>query len=164
MLKFKKGELVLHRFFGTGTITGTQTVELRGTSQLYYVIELVTGGTLMVPLQEADEARLHPLISPEMIVDVLSTAPQELADNVSVRRDDLDANINRGDPTRVTEMLRDLTWRDQSNDLSQADKDHVKQAKRLLTSLLVAQPDLDARGAARRLDAMLERTIGAWNA
>ena len=63
-----------------------------------------------------------------------------------------------------TEMLRDLTWRDQSKDLSQADKDHVKRAKKLLTSLLVAQPDLDARGASRRLDAMLKQTIGAWNA
>ena len=147
-----------------GTITGTQTVDLSGTSQLYYVIELITGGTLMVPLQAADEARLHPLISPEMMVDVLSTAPQELADNVSVRRDDLDAKINLGDPTRVTEMLRDLIWRDHLTDLSLADRGHVKQAKRLLTSLLVAQPDLDARGASLRLEAMLEQATGAWNA
>jgi hypothetical protein len=40
-----------------------------------------------------------------------------------------------------------LRWRSRRYS-SQADKVHVKQAKKLLTSVLVAQPDLDARGAA----------------
>ena len=164
MLKFKKGELVLHPYFGAGTIIGTQTVELSGSSRLYYVLELITGGRLMVPLQEAEEARLHSPISPQMMLDVLSAAPQELADDVSQRRDDLEANISHGDPTRVTEMLRDLTWRDQSNKLSMVEKEHMKKAKKQLTSLLVAQPDLDAWQAPRRLEAMLKQAIEAWNA
>jgi CarD family transcriptional regulator len=164
MLKFKTGDLVYHSFHGTGTITGTQTLDTSGTERLYYIVDLVIGQVLMIPIQEAEEAHLHSPTSSETLIDILSATPEELADDFRHRREHLEGKINSGKPEWVCEALRDLAWRENTAQLSRGDRTLMVTAKKLLSNALVTQPDLDIREASQRLEIMLARTTLAWKA
>jgi CarD family transcriptional regulator len=162
MLKFEKGDTVYHSFFGTGTITSTQKLDLGGTERLYYVVKLAIGEVLMIPIKEAEEARLHTPISPEAIISILSATPEKLADDYRQRREVLETKINSGNPAQVSEAVRDLAWREHTSKLSNGDKTLMGSAKTLLSNVLVNQPDLDIREASQRLEAILKQTALAW--
>lgn len=162
MLKFKKGDLVYHPFYGTGTITGIQSLEMSGTEQLYYIIDLAIGEVLMIPIKEAEEAYLYSPMSTEKISDILSATPEELADDFRHRREYLEGKINSGNPERVCEALRDLAWRENTAHLSRGDRALMLTAKKIVSNALVKQPDLDIREASQRLEGILARTTLAW--
>jgi CarD family transcriptional regulator len=163
MLKFKKGDLVFHPFYGTGTITGIQSLEMSGAEQPYYIIDLAIGEVLMIPIKEAEDAQLHSPTSSEKISDILSATPEELADDFRHRREYLEGKINSGNPEWVCEALRDLAWRENTAQLSRGDKALMVTAKKLLSNALVRQPDLDVREASQRLEVILEQSTLAWN-
>ncbi len=148
MLKFEKGETVYHSFLGTGTITSIHNVDLGGTER-------------MIPVKEAEEARLHTPTSPEAIISILSATPEKLTDDFRQRRESLEAKINSGNPTQVGEAVRDLAWREHTAQLSRGDKNLMSSAKTLLSNILV-KPDLDIREASQRLEAILKQTTLAW--
>lgn len=162
MLKFKQGDLVYHHFYGTGTITGTQTFDMGGTERPYYIVDLVIGEVLMIPIKEAEEAQLHTPTSSETVTAVLSAAPEELADDFRRRREHLEGKINSGDPESVCEALRDLAWRESTTQLSRGDRNLMGTAKKLLSNVLVRQPDMDIQEASQRLDGILARATLAW--
>jgi CarD family transcriptional regulator len=164
MLKFEKGDTVYHSFLGTGTITSIQKLDLGGTERLYYVVKLAIGEVLMIPIKEAEEARLHTPISQEAIISILSATPETLTDDYRKRRELLEAKINSGNPAQVSEAVRDLAWRAHTAKLSNGDKNLMGSAKTLLSNILVKQPDLDIREASHRLEAILKQTTLAWKA
>jgi CarD family transcriptional regulator len=163
MLKFKKGDLVYHPFYGTGSIAGTRTLEMSGTERLYYIVDLANGEVLMIPIKEAEDSHLHSPLSSEMISDILSATPEELADDFRRRREHLEGKINSGNPERVCEALRDLAWRENTAHLSRGDKTLMASAKKLLSNVLVRQPDLDIREASQLLESILTRSTLAWD-
>jgi RNA polymerase-interacting CarD/CdnL/TRCF family regulator len=116
----------------------------------------------MVPIKEAEDARLHAPIRPEAIISTLTATPEKLADDYRQRRELLEAKINSGDPTQVSEAVRDLAWRRHTAQLSNGDQTLMSSAKTLLTNILVKQPDLDIREASQRLEAILEQLTLAW--
>jgi CarD family transcriptional regulator len=158
MLKFKKGDLVYHPLYGTGTITGTQTLEVSGTERLYYIVNLAIGEVLMIPIESDEEAHLHQPLSSETVIDILSATPEELADDFRHRRAYLEGKINSGNPESICEALRDLAWREHTAQLSNGDKTLMNKAKTLLSNILVKQPDLNIREASQRLETILEQT------
>lgn len=158
MLKFKKGDLVYHPFYGTGTITGIETLEMSGTERLYYIVNLAIGEVLMIPIERDEEAHLHPPMSSETVIDILSATPEELADDFRHRREYLEGKINSGNPEWICEALRDLAWRENTADLSGGDRTLMSKAKTLLSNILVKQPDLDIREASQRLEIILKQT------
>ena len=164
MPRFEKGDLVYHSFYGTGIITSIQTLDLSGVERLYYVVELAIGEVLMIPIEETEEARLHPLISQDVIIDVLSATPEKLADDARQRREHIESKVNGGDPKQVAEALRDLIWREHTANLSNGDRKLMLNARKLLTNILVIQPDLDTQEAAQRLEAILEQATLTWKA
>ena len=117
----------------------------------------------MIPIKEDEEAHLHPPMNSEKIIDILSATPEELADDFRQRREHLEAKISSGNPTQVSEVVRDLTWREHTAQLSTGDKTLMSKAKTLLSNILV-KPDLDIRDASQRLEAILKQTALAWAA
>jgi RNA polymerase-interacting CarD/CdnL/TRCF family regulator len=162
MPKFRKGDLVYHSFYGTGIITSTQRLDLSGAERLYYVVELTIGEVLMIPIKETGEARLHPPVSPEAISDILFATPEELSDDFRQRRKHIEEKVNSGDPTQIAEVLRDLAWREHTAQLSRGDRGLMRSTKKLLTNILVMQPDLGIWEASRRLETILEQIILVW--
>ena len=162
MLKFEKGDLVYHPFYGTGIITGIQTLEVSGAEQLYYIVDLAIGDVLMIPIKEAEEAHLHSPMSTESIIAILFATPMELADDFRHRREHLEGKINSGNPAWVCEALRDLTWRENTRHLSSGDRRLMVAAKKIVSNVLVRLPDRDIREASQLLESILTRSALAW--
>lgn len=156
---FKKGNLVLHRCYGVGTVVDIQRMRITANEQIYYVIELAAGGRLLFPAEQAGQLGLSALVSSEAIIHVLSDAPQSLSDDFRLRKTDIDQKMGSGDPLRVAEVLRDLTWRGRATKLSGGDLKLKCDAHKFLSSLLAAQPGSDTLSAPERLDATLKQAI-----
>lgn len=162
MPKFETGDTVYHATHGTGTITDIQTLDVAGTKQLYYVINLAIGEVLMIPVEETEEARLHRPLSAKVITRILTATPEELADDYRQRRHVLETKINSGDPKEVSEAVRDLTWREHTTQLSNGDKKLLMNAKSLLANVLVGEPELDMHAASKHLEDILKEAAQKW--
>jgi CarD family transcriptional regulator len=156
---FKKGNLVLHRCYGVGTVVDVQKIRVTADEQIYYIIDLAAGGRLLFPAKQAEQLGLSPLVSPEAIIHVLLDAPESLADDSRLRKTDMDQKMGSGDPLRVAEVLRDLTWRGRDAKLSSGDLKLKCEAHKFLSSVLAAQPGSDTLPAPERLDVTLKQAI-----
>ena len=156
---FKKGDLVLHRRHGAGTVIDTRRMQVTADEQVYYVIDLVVGERLLIPAKQSEQLGLSEIVSPEVIIDVLSDTPQELEDDFRLRQTEMERKIDSGDPLRVGEALRDLTWRGQTTKPSSGDIKLMDKAHKFLSGLLAAQPDTDTQEASQRLDAILRQAF-----
>ena len=156
---FKKGDLVLHRYYGVGTVFNIRKMRITKHEQVYYIIDLAVGERLLLPVDQAEELGLSPIVSSEAIIDVLSDAPQLLADDFRMRQTEIDQKMGSGDPLRIAEVLRDLTWRGYAIKLSTGDLRLMGKAHKFLSGLLAAQPSSDDRSASQRLDATLKQAM-----
>ena len=108
---FKKGDLVSHRHYGVGTVINIRRMRVTADERVYYVISLADGERLLIPAKQAEQLGLSAIVRSEAIINVLSDAPESLADDFRLRRTEIDRKMDSGDPLRVAEVLRDLTWR-----------------------------------------------------
>ena len=159
---FKKGDLVLHRYYGLGTVVNIRRMKVTVNEQIYYIIDLADGERLLIPAKQAEQLGLSALVSSEAIIHVLSEAPQSLADDFRLRKTEMDQKMDSGDPLRIAEVLRDLTWRGHVVKLSGGDIRLRGEARKFLSGLLAAWPSTDTRSAPQRLDATLKQATFVW--
>jgi RNA polymerase-interacting CarD/CdnL/TRCF family regulator len=158
MRKFTEGDLVFHPRHGAGTVvSSTQKFDLSGADGLYYVVELATGGRLMIPISQTEEVCLQPLVTPEAIRKVLSAVPEEMASDFRQRRGNIEEKVNSGDQLQSVEVLRDLAWREHTSHLSGGDRDLMSHTKKRLAQILAMQPGMDIQEASRLLETILEQ-------
>ncbi|MBN1430235.1 MAG: hypothetical protein JXB07_17835 [Anaerolineae bacterium] len=156
---FKKGDLVLHRYYGLGTVVNVQRIKVTADEQIYYIIALAAGERLLIPAKQAEQLGLSELVSSEAIIHVLSEAPQSLTEDSRLRKTEMDQKMDGHDPLRVAEVLRDLTWRGHDVKLSNGDIKLKSEAHKFLSSLLAAHPGTDTKSASQRLDSILKQSI-----
>ncbi len=156
---FKNGDLVIHHYYGLGTVVNICTMKVTANEQVYYTIDLAGGEKLLIPAKQAEQLGLSALVSSEAIIHVLSDAPQSLADDFRLRKTAMDEKMDSGDPLLAAEVLRDLTWRGNAVKLSGGDIKVKVEARKLLSSVLAARPSTDTRSASQRLDAILKQAI-----
>jgi CarD family transcriptional regulator len=163
---FEQGESLLHPDHGAGVLAGIQTIEIGGVERRYYHIDLLNGaGTLMVPVDRADEAGLCAVSSavgaPDEIFQALITDPETLADDYQVRQSELTDRIQSGDPVQMAGALRDLVWREQDTRLSTVDSALKGRAETQLASVLALQLDVDIESAIKRVNAVLQDALNS---
>ena len=156
---FRKGDLVLHRCYGAGVVVNIRKMRLAADEQVYYTVDLTTGERLMVPAKQAEQLGLSAMVHSEAIISILSDAPQSLADDYRLRKTEIDQKMNSGDPLRIAEVLRDLTWREHDAKLSGGDAKLRGDARKFLSGLLATQPGMDTQSASQRLDTVLRQSI-----
>lgn len=158
----KQGEAIVHPSRGAGIINEIKEMTLGDTTRKYYNIALISGGTLMVPVEQAEEAGILPVSDEfETIVEVLSEKPEELNDNFRQRQARMNNLISSGNPAEVAQALRDLAWRNHCSRLSTGDLRLMSRAKSFLVSIMAVKPNLDFESAQQRLDAVITKNINS---
>ena len=159
---FKKGDLVAHPSRGAGKVTDIREVRMNGSTELYYYIDLPDEGMLILPVEQADDIGLRPVIGdPEALLNELSGVPTELSDNYRTRQAHVTERVYSGDPKEVARALRDLVWRGRRATLPRTDLELKAKAKQLLSSELALKLGLDCKTMSRRLDLILRRSVQA---
>jgi CarD family transcriptional regulator len=154
---FKKGDAVLHPGYGAGLVVDIKTMTVSGNERRYYHVDLLDGDrSLLIPVEEAETVGLRPVVDADPILDVLRSAPSELAKDYRSRQARLAKKIYSGDLEKVAEAFRDLAWRKHTVQFSIKDSVLLEKAERLLASVFASRrSDRDFDKARSRLSGIL---------
>ena len=142
------GDLIFHPRHGFGTISGLtrrdplhpiqEVVASEGVSdqaQDYYDIQLMDGGTLLVPVSRAERVGLRLLTNGvDAIMICLHSPPQSLPGDARKRAAVLWARGQNGEPTAVAASVRDMVAQSRGRALTASEKTWLdKSCERLST-------------------------------
>jgi CarD family transcriptional regulator len=158
---FAVGDKVVYPHHGAAVIVRKERGEFQGQRTDYFVLEVATDQlTLKVPVPNAVERGVRPVISRAMARKVLATfkePPEEAGANWSRWYKLLTEKINSGDIFQVAEVVRDLTFAQQTKGISPALKRMLSKARLILASELRFALDVSEEESMRRLDKALPK-------
>ncbi len=158
---FSVGDKVVYPHHGAATIVKKERREFDGARTDYFVLELATDQlVLRVPVEKADELGVRSVISKTAARRVFATFkddPEEAGSNWSRWYKLLTEKINSGDIYQVAEVVRDLTYAQQTKGISPALKRMLSKARLILASELRFALDLTEEDAMKRLDRALPK-------
>jgi len=157
---FKVGDKVVHPHHGAAVIAKKVKQDVLGEKRDYFVLQIATDQlTVFVPVDTIDET-IRPVISKTAAGRVLRTfkeEPQEAGSNWSRWYKVLNEKMTSGDIYQVAEVVRDLTFAQQTKGISPALKRMLSRARLTLTSELAFALNVDEEDATKRLDRALPK-------
>ncbi len=158
---FEVGDKVVYPHHGAAVITKKERREFQGERTDFFVLEVATDQlVLRVPVDNAVELGVRPVISKTAARKVFATFkndPEEAGSNWSRWYKLLTEKINSGDIYQVAEVVRDLTYAQQTKGISPALKRMLSKARLILSSELRFALDLSEEDAMKRLDRALPK-------
>lgn len=162
---FKAGDAIVHPVRGVGVVVRVEEREWRGSSDLYYRIELLgqQGTSLMIPINTADTLGLRraiPRSKLNQVWRVLCADPETLPANHKKRYELLKGKLHAGDVFQVAEVVRDMAWRQQQEGrLTTVGKRMYEEATVLLAGEIAAAQDIDLADAELQVRARLNESL-----
>lgn len=160
-IPFKKGDKVVYPHHGAATIIATEKREFDGKRQDFFVLQVAIDQLILrVPAARSVDLGVRPVISKtaaKRVLAVFRTAPEEAGANWSRWYKLLTEKINSGDIFQVAEVVRDLTFAQQTKGISPALKRMLSKARMILASELRFALNLSEEDAMKRLDKSLPR-------
>ena len=145
---------------GAATIQKKVKQAFGGKKQDYFVLDIATEQlTVMVPLDKVDDL-IRPVISKTKSRDVLKSLkgePEEAGSNWSRWYKVLNEKMTSGDIFQVAEVVRDLSYAQQTKGISPALKRMLSKARLTLSSELAFSLEIDEEEAIKRLDRALPK-------
>jgi len=158
---FSVKDKVVYPHHGAATIIKKERHEFQDRKTDYFVLELATEQlVLRVPVDKAEELGVRPVISKTAARRVLASFkddPEEAGANWSRWYKLLTEKINSGDIFQVAEVVRDLTYAQQTKGISPALKRMLSKARLILSSELRFALDLSEEDAMKRMDRALPK-------
>lgn len=158
--KYSVGDKVVHPQHGAATIQKRVKQAFGGKKQDYFVLDIATEQlTVMVPLDKVDDL-IRPVISKTRSRDVLKSLkgdPEEAGSNWSRWYKVLNEKMTSGDIFQVAEVVRDLSFAQQTKGISPALKRMLSKARLTLSSELAFSLEIDEEEAIKRLDRALPK-------
>jgi len=114
---FKQGDAVVHPARGVGIVEKMVERELQGVPEPFYQIRLLgpSDVTLLIPIISAQKIGLRsamPRSGLTRVWTLLRTAPSKLPDDHKERYKLLEEKLRAGDVVGITEVVRDMSWRE----------------------------------------------------
>ena len=151
---------MVHPQHGAATIQKKVRQAFGGKKQDYFVLDIATEQlTVMVPLDKVDDL-IRPVISKTKSRDVLKSLkgePEEAGSNWSRWYKVLNEKMTSGDIFQVAEVVRDLSFAQQTKGISPALKRMLSKARLTLSSELAFSLEIDEEEAIKRLDRALPK-------
>ena len=151
---------MVHPQHGAATIQKKVKQAFGGKKQDYFVLDIATEQlTVMVPLDKVDDL-IRPVISKTKSRDVLKSLkgqPEEAGSTWSRWYKVLHATMTSGDIFQVAEVVRDLSYAQQTKGISPALKRMLSKARLTLSSELAFSLEIDEEEAIKRLDRALPK-------
>lgn len=158
--KYAVGDKVVHPQHGAATVAKRLKREFGGQVRDYFVLDIATESlTVMVPVETIDGV-VRSVISKTQsrtVLNSLREEPQEAGANWSRWYKVLTEKMYSGDIHQVAEVVRDLTFAQQTKGISPALKRMLSKARMTLISELSFSLEVDDEEATRRLDKALPR-------
>jgi CarD family transcriptional regulator len=158
--KFSVGDKVVHPQHGAATIEKKVRQTFDGQRKDYFILDIATEQlTVMVPIEKVDDI-IRPVISKTKSRDVLKSLkgePEEAGSNWSRWYKVLNEKMVSGDIFQVAEVVRDLSYAQQTKGISPALKRMLSKARLTLSSELAFSLQVDDEEAIKKLDRALPK-------
>ena len=156
--KYANGDKVVHPQPGAATIVKKVNQEFNGEKMDYYILEIATEQlTVMVPQDKAEDL-IRPVISKTKSREVLRSLkedPEEAGSNWSRWYKVLTEKMTSGDIFQVAEVVRDLSFAQQTKGISPALKRMLSKARTTLSSEIAFSLQVDEEEAIKKIDRAL---------
>jgi len=144
---FNLGDKVVYPMHGAGIIETVEAKEILGEIKTYYVLKMPIGEMkLMIPVDNVDNIGLRSIIDKSVVqgvFDILKQAAVINDSNWNKRFRDNMIKMKTGDIFTVSEVVRDLTYRDKEKGLSTGEKKMLISAKQMLVSEIALSTEKD---------------------
>jgi CarD family transcriptional regulator len=158
--KYSVGDKVVHPQHGAATIQKKVKQEFDGEKRDYFLLEIATEQlTVMVPVDRVEDL-IRPVISKTKSRDVLKALkgePEEAGSNWSRWYKVLNEKMTSGDIFQVAEVVRDLSFAQQTKGISPALKRMLSKARLTLSSELAFSLEVSDEEAVKKLDRALPK-------
>jgi CarD family transcriptional regulator len=158
-VEFSVGDKVVHPGRGCGQIIGLEHLDLVEGFERYYVIEFPDKGlTVHVPVRKAEEVGVRPVMSRDelaRVLDTLRARPRSLSEDFRERETRIREGLKTGQPLRLAEIVRDLTWLKRHAPLTKADRELLARGREFLSAEIALASGTDFLAAKRTIDAAL---------
>jgi len=148
---FRIGDKAVYRNHGVAVITGIETIEMYGSLQNVYVLEVMDSkrDRVMIPVDKVNSVGLRSLISQEEVdevYEILRERPGKFDQQTWNRRQrKYTEKINTGSVYDVAEVLRDLYLLKFDKTLSFGEKRMLDRAQQLLVKELAIAREMDEK-------------------
>lgn len=153
---FSVGDKVVYPHHGAAEVVACETRALNGEQVDYLVIVTHDGETrILVPADRCEVVGVRPPVPAREVpdvCDVLSKREVREPSNWSRRLKNHQAKLKSGDVFELAEVVRNLSLRQRSTDLSHAEADMLKRSRRMLVSELCYSLDVDEPTAEQQLE------------
>ena len=160
-LNFEVQDKVVYPHHGAAVIVKKEKQPVDGKRVDYFVLEVATDQLIVrVPVDRAEELGVRPVISKNQarkVFAVFKDEPQEAGSNWSRWYKVLTEKINSGDIYQVAEVVRDLTFAQQTKGISPALKRMLSKAHLILNSELRFALDVDEEETTKRINRALPK-------
>jgi CarD family transcriptional regulator len=157
---FSIGDKVVHPQHGAAIIVKKVKQTVAGQRQDYFKLEIATDQlTVFVPIASMEET-IRPVISKNQarkVFALFKETPQEAGSNWSRWYKVLNEKMTSGDIYQVAEVVRDLSYAQQTKGISPALKRMLSKARLTLTSELRFALNVDEEEATKKLDRALPK-------
>lgn len=157
---FSVKDKVVHPHHGAAIITKKVKQKIKGENREYFQLEIATDQlTVFVPVDNIEET-IRPVISKNQarkVFALFKEEPQEAGSNWSRWYKVLNEKMTSGDIYQVAEVVRDLTFAQQTKGISPALKRMLSRARVTLVSELQFALDVDETEAIKKLDRALPK-------
>jgi CarD family transcriptional regulator len=158
--KYSVGDKVVHPQHGAATIQRKVKQVFDGKRIDYFQLEIATEQlTVMVPVEKSEDL-IRPVISKTKSREVLKSLkgePEEAGSNWSRWYKVLNEKMTSGDIFQVAEVVRDLSYAQQTKGISPALKRMLSKARLTLSSELAFSLEVDEEEAIKKLDRALPK-------
>jgi CarD family transcriptional regulator len=158
--KYVVGDKVVHPQHGAATIMKKVKRDFGGKKQDYFILEIATEQlTVMIPVDKAEEL-IRPVISKTRSREVLKSLkgePEEAGANWSRWYKVLNEKMTSGDIFQVAEVVRDLSYAQQTKGISPALKRMLSKARITLSSELAFSLEVDEEESIKKLERALPK-------
>ena len=158
--KYSVGDKVVHPQHGAATIQKKVKQVFDGKKHDYFILEIATEQlTVMVPVDKVEDL-IRPVISKTKSREVLRSLkgePEEAGANWSRWYKVLNEKMVSGDIFQVAEVVRDLSYSQQTKGISPALKRMLSKARLTLSSELSFSLEIDEEEAVKKLDRALPK-------
>lgn len=155
---FKKGDWIVHAFYGVGQIRAVETKKLGDQSTRYFKVD-GRNSTFFVPVNNVESARIRPLASRQKLrkaLKILKEPAEEFEGDHNARKRQIAERVAVFSPEATAELVRDLAGRRAAHGLNDHEERAFEQAAFRLTREWAITEDLDFEEAQQKLEAALD--------
>jgi len=162
---FEVGDAIIHPFRGAGIVVRVEEQQWHGSSALYYKIKLLGQPDikLMILTSAAETLGLrHTIPRSELskVWHVLRAVPRTLPSDHKQRYELLDDKLHTGDVFQVTEVVRDMAWRQQrEGKMTMMGKQRYEEGMKILAGEIATVQGIDLEDAEAQVRARLSESM-----